>query len=254
LILSKRARCKVEVVPRDYEVLKLLLESKVASRDQIAKYVFGDRSINTVNIRLKKLDRAKLIRGFSLTRKPKSQSAYSLTKLGLSVLKPNLPYGFTGATISSECVSHDTDLIDIRKKLESQSSVNRTLSENVLNSCQEYSENLELRPFVAANCDGVVDIEIEDSRVFLGLEYERSRQSSLRYEKKIRQYYSSLVGGVLYVCQNQSVLRKLAQVDQKIGTELSRESIFRFATYREVVESQGAITFYGSNGEEFQIA
>ncbi len=240
-------------MPRDYEVLRLLLESKTANRDQIAKYVFGDRSLNTVNIRLKKLERVNLIRGFPVTRQTKSQSAYSLTKSGLDLLKPSLPFEFNGTTLLSECVEHDTELLDIRKRLQLQSSVTQVFSENVLQSSPEFADIRDFRHFLALNSDGVIEIKIAGTKVLLGLEYDRFCRSKTRCIKKLKGYYSSLVDGVLYICSNKYIMNSLMKVDQQVSQELDRDSVFRFGMLHDVIQTDGPIDFFSWDGEVFSI-
>ena len=88
----KKNSKRVILMNRDFEILQFLLESKVASRDQIKLYFFGNASNSTVNCRLNKILSLDLIKRKPLEIEQKTVYGYSITPKGLNKVKHLLPY------------------------------------------------------------------------------------------------------------------------------------------------------------------
>ncbi|USN48060.1 MAG: replication-relaxation family protein [Pseudobdellovibrionaceae bacterium] len=254
IINSSKKVSKVILGDRDFRILCFLFENKVATRNQINRYFFGGISKDTVNRRLRKILSLGLICRMSLNAGREVTYCYSLTQRGLTKIRPLLPYSVKGKATLSECLIHDTALVDIRKVFEKQISVQHYFTENVLQSCVDYQDNEELHPFVELNSDAVAFVDSKVGVLKLAIEFDTTHKSKVRYGKKVDEYYCrNGVDGVLYICMEKYNLRGLQKVDQQVATRHGSKPKMYFSLFSNVINAENELIFKNANGSVFRV-
>lgn len=84
MVKARRKGKSVVLCDRDMQIMRLLFESKVMSREQIGNQFFPNVSKHTVNRRLRKIVDLGLIKGKPVVISEKIFYGYSLTQKGLA--------------------------------------------------------------------------------------------------------------------------------------------------------------------------
>ena len=243
----RKARKKfknVVLCSRDLRIMCLLFESKIASQEQIADYLFPDVSAQTVNRRLLKIMELGLIRRKPIAVDNKIIYAYSLTQRGLTKIQLTLSCRVKTAGTLSECPLHDIALNDIRKAFEAKSAVQRYYSENVLQSCDEYRDDRKFRPFIKLNSDAMAEVDTRIGVLNLAIEFDTTHKSKSRYLRKLNTYYVEQgVDGVLYICANKYILNVLLKVDREVSDRYQCDPKVYFALLENITGAAGELTF-----------
>ena len=243
----RKARKKfknVVLCSRDLLITRLLFESKIASQEQIADYLFPDVSAQTVNRRLLKIMELGLIRRKPIAVDNKIIYAYSLTQRGLTKTQLTLSFRVKTAGTLSECPLHDIALNDIRKSFEAKSAVQRYYTENVLQSCDEYRDDMKFRPFIKLNSDAMAEVDTRIGVLNLAIEFDTTHKSKSRYLRKLNTYYVERgVDGVLYICANKYILNVLLKVDREVSDRYQCDPKVYFALLENITGAAGELTF-----------
>ena len=243
----RRARNKIRKVvlcERDRQIMHLLFENKVMSREQINKKFFPDVSSQTVNSRLRKIMRLGLIKRKPLELDHKVFYVYSLTQRGLAEIKPMLLYEIKAMRSSSECPLHDLSLNNIRVAFEAKNAVQNYYTENVLQTCTGFKSDRQFRPFVELNSDAMAEVDTRIGVLNLAIEFDTAHKSKDRYRQKVNAYYVKRgVDGVLYVCANKHILNVLHKVDREVSDRHKCKHKLYFALLENVTGAEGGLTF-----------
>lgn len=120
--------------------------------------------------------------------------------------------------ISSDSVTHDLGLVQVRERLEKTKMLTKYFSESMLQSCGQFSENEKLAAFVRSNSDAAIGIQTPKNRFYAALEYEVSDKLESRYAKKLTEYYySPTLSAVFYVCGDANIEKLIRKVDADVG-------------------------------------
>ena len=230
---------------RDFQILRLIFESKIVSREQIANQFFPDVSAQTVSRRLLKISGLGLIRRSSITTVDnKIICAYSLTQGGLTKIKPLLAYEVKTKSGMSECPLHDIALNDIRCAFEAKSAVQNYYTENVLQTCTGFKLDEQFRSFVELNSDAMAEVNTRIGGLNLAIELDTIHKSKDRYQKKISAYYfKHRIDGVLYICASKYILDRLFKIDKAVAEHHKCEHKLYFALLEDVTGATGELIF-----------
>ena len=241
---AKNKSRKVVLCKRDRQIMHLLFESKVMSREQINNQFFPDVSSQTVNSRLRKITSLGLIKRKPLELDHKVFFVYSLTQRGLAEIKPMLPYEIKAMRSSSECPIHDLSLNNIRVAFEGKDAVQNYYTENVLQTCTSFKSDRQFRPFVELNSDAMAEVDTRIGVLNLAIEFDTAHKSKDRYRQKVNAYYVKRgVDGVLYICANKHILNILHKVDTEVSDRHKRKHKLYFALLENVTGATGELTF-----------
>lgn len=243
---------KTLLTQRDLEILQLLFEHKIISRDQIGLYFFSDVSKRTVNRRLKKILDLGLIRRIPIETKEGTIYGYSITEKGMGKIQSLLPYETNHKGTQSYCPLHDMVLVDIRKAFEARNSVQDYYTENVLQRNSEFHEDHVFHPFIELNSDGVVCIKSQEGVLHVAVEFELHKKSMERYKQKLDDYYwKRSVTGVFYICSHEGILDALFNADKDVSKRHSHSSKMYVSLLGNVLHCNDEMTF--RNVEDFSI-
>ena len=250
-----RKKHNVVLKQRDLRLFQLLLEGKVLTKEQINRYIFKNVSDQCISARLKKLGDFGVIARGTFINEWKSKYYYALTPKGLSHIQGLLINKITRKAIKSDSISHDLDLVDIRFALEQMETVKSYFTENILQSCDEFTRSSQFSPFVKLNSDAVADVQTPHGRVVLAIEYDATSKSSARYSKKLRAYYERhQIEGVLYIARNKCILESLKNVEKKVLQDVREESKVYYTLLENVMVPSGEITFQTVDGYTFVLS
>ena len=240
---SKKNSKRVILMNRDLEILQFLFESKIATKDQIKLYFFDNSSNSNVNRRLSKILSLDLIKRIPLDIGQKTVYGYSITLKGLNRVKYLLPYECRKIH-QSDCPIHDTTLVDIRKAFESKNSIKNYYTENILQCCSEFKNDIQFQPFVELNSDGVILVDTKIGILDLAIEFDATQKSHARYRNKFNDYYiQRKIDGVLYICANQCILNALLKTDGEVSHCYRSNAKMYFALVDDVIHSKDEMIF-----------
>lgn len=250
--MSRVDRGKVCISDRDRLILKLIFESKVCFKKQIAEQTFPQRHITTCERRLRKLSKAGLIQPSALFIKRKCFTLYSITSKGLLEISSYSNYTIDKPCLNSDSKEHDLELVDIIFKLRAFNNVKQVITENALQCYEELREDDELYKFASIRSDGAIKIKVKNNLLLVALEYDRTKKGERRYLQKIRDYYTEdKIKGIFYICENQSMMDHLMKFDKKsCRSEVPK---FFFCLKDDLLKAEREITFTNCEGQIIRI-
>lgn len=216
------------VTTRDLKMLEFIIESKLASRDQL-NFVFfkNSKCKRVINRRINKLMQRNLISRIGVQINDRFLYCYELTDVGIDTVKGSTRLSITKAPQRSEKPQHDLTLVELRLKISSFNEVTDYLTENVIQSfdiCAVDSYLLELK---AHNSDAAIRVKVNSKSFWLALEFENTLQSLDKLEKKVTKIYDSKINAIIFVCKNSSTLSSLQNIEKKhLETTTSSPKIF----------------------------
>lgn len=198
---------------KDIEFFSFLHSVKAATSEQINKEIYLYKNANVMGDRLRKLEKAKLIKGRGLSHNGRSRNYYSLAARGFNQyincddivreeMKTNSPV-------------HDIGLVDIRRRLLDSKVASDYICENELQTWSEYLTDIHLAPYRLARCDGVAKMNFA-TPVWIGVEYEASFKNRSRYKDILQRFYkNSGIPYMMYVCKTQELLTSIRSQENK---------------------------------------
>lgn len=243
-------RQSVKITQRDINLFHYLFRNKVASVPQINRDVVTEASEKTCYARLKKLERAGLLRKTTV---PFGRfSAYQIGKTGLSALASK---GLVGDKIAPSPVEvakleHDLILVDICSKIRTFQTCRSIVFENEIRLKTVRHELLEHISRLQKIPDAVLLVdEIGGPRVH-ALEYQRRLNDGSGWKKKLTQYYlSHFIDRVLLITDTEAEADRFRRLDREISVGSPRKL---FATsLGTFLEGTEAAPFRASDGSAF---
>ena len=240
------------VTNRDLDIFRFLFESKVATSQQISDKIFPGRHITAATRRLRKLSNLSLIRRKPINLRNRSITSYSLSEQGFSkYLAKTLPE-LSRKQLRSDSIEHDIVLCEIRSLFESYAKVTSFHTENMLQSLTDYSKSSKFSPFIDRNSDAVIELESTDSNMIIPIEYEASLKANSRIFQVIYDYYANdKILLTLYICKNDSIMKKLISIEEKVAPEKLRKVYF--ASLDAIEGTKGYAVFSSSTGKKIRI-
>lgn len=233
----------IELQNRDLQVLKFVFSRRVASMDQIARRHFSNCARTVPFRRLRLLTRSGLLRSDCVFIESLMRKYVSLTEKGWLHINEAWPYEMDTPHFISESPAHDLRLGDLVSRFEQLATFHSFISENMLQSSSELSQDERLRDLVKLQADGALLLNGADGRIYIyGLEMEISKKNPERLQEKLSAYYMAEgINGVIYVCSSNEIMALLARTDEQIRKE--RDSILHLGLETDVLNAQEKIFF-----------
>lgn len=203
------------ITTRDLKMLEFIIESKLASRDQLNMMFFKNSNcVRVINRRLNKLLQRNLITRIGVQINDRFLYCYRITEDGLNAVQSNLRLGLLKTPERSEKPHHDLTLVDIRNKFSTFTEVIDYLTENALQSFDICILDSYLLEFKQYNSDAAIQVKINNKIFWLALEFENTLQSFDKLEKKVANIYNSNINAVLLVCKNSSMQEAFQRIEK----------------------------------------
>ena len=232
------------ITARDLKMLEFIVESKLASRDQLNLVFFkNSKCIRVINKRINKLMQRNLVTRIGVQIDDRFLYCYEITPNGLNAVKGGLRLSIKKPPQKSEKPQHDLTLVDIRNKLSSFSQVIDYLTENALQSFDVGALDQYLLELKEQNSDAGIQVKITGRVFWLAIEFENTFQSIDKLEKKIARIYDSNINAVVLVCKNSSMLESFQRIEKKyIEATTSSPRIF-YQKLDVLLAAKESITF-----------
>ena len=237
------------ITKRDIKVLKAIFKNKVATLKQIHKAFFPNTNITNVARFMRRLKGSEYVlsRRYDMTKR--SQNIYSITSKGLSLICEFLGLEVEFNSYKSSSILHDLELFNISEHFKKFQQVNKIYYESELQSNSIYLHHEYLNPFVNLKSDRVLKVEVISGEAFLALEYERVLKERNRNVRKFENYYDQdKISGVLYLCENNSMIDLLMQIDKEV-CPLENSKMY-FCNIEDVKNKSNQITFKRFDGHK----
>ena len=143
----------VRITPRDINLFSFLFQYKVGTLKQLAKYPFHGASYESTSIRVSLLKRTGYVVKRLFDGGPSWRSLYSLTDKSLDLIKEIIPYRLVRHQKTSNHPNHDIELLEIGEWLRNSSPVERFLTENTLQCCEEFTHSNQYMDFSRIKSD-----------------------------------------------------------------------------------------------------
>jgi hypothetical protein len=242
----------LQLTDRERIVLSLLLENKVMTRKQIVNSVFPKLDTGNVTHRLIRLLELGYLADYQDRRYERKAILYELTDEGVLLAKSFYEMEFDQRPSRSYTYEHDVGLVNLRKLFQEKKSVQRYITENILQCCPATRENDKFKSFSEMMCDAVIVIKLQDKFKIGALEYEPSVKKMERYRDKVLNYYvKSDISFVLYVCSNLAAIETIKSVENELKPNGATKMYF--ALYEDVLKSQDKLIFTNRNQFQFEI-
>ena len=231
----------------DFKVLISLFKNKVANLVQIQRVFFPNTNIKNVARFMRRLKGSDYVHVEQYIVDKKKQNIYSITPKGLELISNILESKVDSNNYKSQAILHDLKIFDITECFEKFEQVKKIYYESELQSSFNYLDNENLSPLVDLRSDLVLKVKAASGDIFLPLEYERMLKEYSRNVKKFEEYYNTdAVVGVLYLCENDSMIQALMKVDEYVCP--SEESKMYFCNINQVKNQSDQITFKRVDG------
>lgn len=206
---------KIRLRQVERDLLNYLYRYKVATSFQIARDIYPGISHQALYKRLNLLTKAKLIRSIH-HRELGGRLLYSLEDSGFKLIQRESQDHRLRRESQSGSPLHDLDLLDIGTRLQTARAVMDYWSENLIKGNLVSGKDTEVRATSLLRPDAIVRIRGTGSEAVLPIEYERSLKFAPRYDSLFKKYYTrENVPGVLYVVQDEAMLRKIQGYERK---------------------------------------
>lgn len=238
------------ITERDQEIFQFLFENKIATPRQLAARFFPGVSQATAYRRFKQLDRAGWLNRMGRATSSRIWLAYGLSDRAYRRCIKLEGVNDRRDQYSSDKPGHDLTLVDLRIRLESRRTVKRVYPENLLQAMHEFANTSNFRDSIALHSDAVLElVPTEGARYFVPFEFEGSAKATERWQRKLLDYYLKHDSEVvLWVCQDATMIRRMAAIDQEVNPGYSPKMYF--ASLEEVQSGQDELTFVNSKRDK----
>ncbi|MAE22069.1 MAG: hypothetical protein CMK92_06515 [Pseudomonas sp.] len=235
----------------DFELLKYLLESKVASRKQINLDIYSKHKPQSVRYRLKRLRRL----GFLSTYRPypnrsDQSNIYGLTSNGLKYIVNELNVPLLRKRLLSDSVEHDLDLVDIRRFFKSQVYVQSYYSENQIHNEVRFNEDENLKVYNQLKFDALIHYTKDSvNKVFIPIQYEKTSKSKKRYKQIISQYYfEPSLPMIIYITKSEQIKNLIGEIEDEFQKDHDIRKIF-YGTLSDLSSDSKLVKFISQNNK-----
>ena len=198
---------KMYLLPQDKLFLKYVHSVKVATYKQIQRDCYPKIKVDTVSKRLRNLELNKFLR-IEISRSLLGKTCLaSISKIGFEEFIKN--DSTLRKELMSDAIEHDLYLVDIRYVFLNIPATLKYLTENEIQTWGHKDREL--------NSDAIVTFSLKERTFTIPIEYELHMKEEKRYESLVRKYYSSKEHPfVFFVTENESILRKISKVEEKL--------------------------------------
>ncbi len=239
------------ITSSDVQLFEYLHACKVATIKQINRDIFQTSRV-TCYQRIKKYQEKKFIKAIGVFQNDINCHAYEVTPKGEKIIKANLRDIISGNRFRSNSIEHDLLLVDIKNIFASKKMVKAYYTENQIQTYFDFRSEDNLQPFQEMQSDACLILQKNDfDPIHVALELELSVKATERYRQKIREAYYLNVFGIIYICKDNFLIKKLQKIDEEVREE--RRTKIYFSTLDEILSSQEELTFYCHDGTSLPI-
>ena len=239
------------ITRRDVQLFEYLHACKVATIKQINRDIFQTSRV-TCYQRIKKYQEKKFIKAIGVFQNDIHCFAYEVTPKGEKIIKANLRGIMSGNRFRSNSIEHDLFLVDIKNIFASKKMVKAYYTENQIQTYFDFRSEENLQPFQEMQTDACLILQKNDfDPIHVALELELSVKATERYRQKIREAYYLNIFGIIYICKDNFLIKKLQKIDEEVREE--RRTKIYFSTLDEILSSQEELTFYCHDGTSLPI-
>lgn len=245
---------KVELQPRDIQILKFVFACRVASYDQIFRRHFSGIKYEVARRRLRKLGVAGFIKISVLELFGKSlRVVQPLPKIWPYICE-KWPLHVDVPHFKSESLEHDVRLTEVFMRLEKLKSFKSYFTENLLQSSTTLAEDPRFRDLTKIQADGALTVQDQKGNLRLyGVEFELSKKSPEGYMQKLIDYYLARgIDGVLYISPKDQVFSLLTRTDSEIGK--NRRPLVWFCSEQTALAQSNKIIFKNREDHILELA
>lgn len=252
-MIHQSSRSPAQVYHPIARIMAFLAEQKIASAHQIHQFCFPGKTDRNVRLFLATLTKRGWIGNQAVIGKShKPMNAYKLTNNGFKELKSIIGLEIEKIQTRVNRREHDLVLTDIRIRFAHSPKARIYLSENLLQTGIFEGVCPQLAHFRSARNDGAVQLFISDSKIWMGVEYERSEKTKDRYIERFRNWYQSEeLTGILLIAEDEPFMNRLIQIDRQAYPNFKRKILFQHLN--GFLGSGASVTFTTSQGKEFSI-
>ncbi|MFK7827892.1 MAG: hypothetical protein AB8G05_27335 [Oligoflexales bacterium] len=199
----------------DQDLLKYLFKVKVATYKQIHRDIYPMYAMKTTYKRVVTLQKNRLLSSSYNRVGLQKEKILSLSVLGYRKFVET--GGESRVELKSDAISHDLVLVDIRNNFMQHDQVKKYYTENQMQTWWLKSSNWIYKDFASLNTDAMALTSIGDETVWTAIEYEPSEKSEARYRSIVKRFYSNDdITFVLYCCDNERVMNRLIDSENKV--------------------------------------
>lgn len=243
----------MEVQERDVGILKYVFANRVVSYEQIVRRFFPNCHKTAGHRRIRKLCREGLLEVSVILIGKMPLFYVELTEKAWPIISHEWPFYIDRPHFKSESPLHDMRMGEIVPLFEKLTTFRTFLSENLLQSSTDFTEDYEVKSLVKLQSDGALILNGPDGHTYVfGIEFEMSKKSQQRYQDKLLRYYiAHELDGVIYICSSQTIINVIAKADEEIRGE--RDSIVHFNLEENVLKSKEKIYFKNAKEDGIEL-
>jgi hypothetical protein len=239
------------ITRRDVQLFEYLHACKVATIKQINRDIFHTSRV-TCYQRIKKYQEKKFIKAIGVLQNEIICHAYEVTQKGEKIIKANLRDIMSGNRFRSNSFEHDLFLVDIKNIFSTMKMVKSYYTENQIQTYFDFRSEEKLQPFQEMQTDACLILQKNDfDPIHVALELELSVKATERYRQKIREAYYLNIFGIIYICKDNFLIKKLQKIDEEVRGE--RKTKIYFSTLDEILKSQDELSFYCHDGTSLPV-
>ncbi len=239
---------KLELQPRDIQIMKFVFACRVVTYDQITRRHFPKTAARVARRRIRNL----ALQGYFKLGLVELSEKVHRTVQPLPAIWPFIgekwPFIVDQPHYKSESPDHDVRMTEIVMRFEKLKSYGSFFTENLLQSSSALAEDPRFRDLEKIQPDGILTVQDQNGAVRIyAVELELSRKSLELYRQKFIDYYLARgIDGVLYISSKRDIEGVIAKIDQEFSHD--RSSIVRFAFEQAVISDIPKLCF--SNQKE----
>lgn len=243
----EKKKYNVRVRNRDIDLFWLIFRFKVVNFEIIKGAIFSDISEQNARRRVLKLEQGGYLKSRWIEMNGVPFKIYQLNK------KINWREIFEGKDIvevfHSSSTIHDLILAKIGIVFQKISQVQKLWSESEIKGLKENKALNKFAPFAILNSDLVAELCIKEESYNVALEYERSLKKKDEYKEKFESYYSQDgVHAIIYICENENIMRTLTSYDSKFSTYHNGKMFF--GAKKDLFSEDKKVSFFSSDNRE----
>ncbi len=237
-------RIGIRFQERDRRLLNFLFENKVATLDQMVKYIYKTDVMAYPKRRIKNMVEAGII-----SRKFDAQKSgewiYSIKRK--MVRENHIDYNLEkGVHLGSYAELHDIGLVEVRECFSRFKAVKEYYTENMqiyYFTEDFYERQNHLKP------DAIIEFEKENFKGYLPIELELTSKSAKRYRDILIRYINSEdFSLVVFICGSKRVEDDVRRAERKLLGANSESKII-YTSYHDVLNSKESLEFISGDGK-----
>jgi hypothetical protein len=226
---------KLELQPRDTQIMKFAFACRVVTYDQITRRHFPKTAARVARRRIRNL----ALQGYFKLGHIGVGDNIHRTVQPLPELWPLIgekwPFAVDCPHYKSESPDHDVRMTELLMRFEKLKSYRSFFTENLLQSSSALANDPRFRDLENVQPDGILTVEDPNGSLkTYAVELELNKKDPERYRQKFINYYLARgIDAVLYVTSNTQIEAVVARADREIGRD--RDSIVRFISEKNAL-------------------